>query len=589
MSKKRTNSQILITEIINQNFEDFPNINKEDDFFEFFSAILYLKQYDLSDEDIEKGIVGSSLDGGCDSIFLFINEEIINLDDDLLVESIIKEHNKKKISIPLDMKLIIIQSKNSFSFNENVLNKWKTMSKNLLDISVNNRYSKRYSNLLISKTQNFKKLYKKLVSKSPNLTIEFAYISKGDDIHPNVKSQGDELTAEIKQLYPSSKTTISVTYTGALELMNIYDEPLKVPFNLMFANDPITILSEKEYIGLVSLKDYYTFISHPKSKKLIKHIFESNVRDYQGNVAVNKDIQDTLSTNDNEFWWVNNGITILATEIDQATSRSLVLKDPAIVNGLQTSREIFNYFNNLDDSIKIKDDRKVMVKIMVPRNEVVRDKIILATNNQTSIPKSSLRGTDSIHREIEHYLKSRNLFYDRRKNYYKNEGKKSHEIVTLSFLAQCLFSIILKKPDYARARPSTLLNDDKTYKKVYNDDVELETYYHAAYIGMTIKQILSKENIYPIAIQTDILFYVIFVYVALKNSNYTITTDDLANNINTDIETEEVLFIAKKVHELYKELGGTNKIAKGTSLITKILDTNLKSFSKNSKKEAAKQ
>ena len=33
MSKKRTNSQILITEIINQNFEDFPNINKEDDFF----------------------------------------------------------------------------------------------------------------------------------------------------------------------------------------------------------------------------------------------------------------------------------------------------------------------------------------------------------------------------------------------------------------------------------------------------------------------------------------------------------------------------------------------------------------------------
>lgn len=36
--------------------------------------------------------------------------------------------------------------------------------------------------------------------------------------------------------------------------MNIYDEPLKVPFNLLFANDPITILSEKEYIGLVSLK-----------------------------------------------------------------------------------------------------------------------------------------------------------------------------------------------------------------------------------------------------------------------------------------------------------------------------------------------
>lgn len=581
MSKKRTNSQILITEIIDQNFSDYPNIKHPDTFFEFFSANLYLKQYDLSDEEIEKGIVGNSLDGGCDSIFLFINEEIINLDDDILVDSVIKENNKKKSSISLNMKLIIIQSKNSFSFNESVINKWKTMSKNLLDISLNTRLNQRYSDLLTSKTRNFKKLYKKLVSKSPNLTIEFAYLSKGDSIHPNVTSQGEELIEEVKKLYPSSKTKVSVNYTGALELMNIYEEPLKIPFNLNFANDPITILSEKEYIGLVSLKDYYAFISHPNSKKLIKHIFESNVRDYQGNVAVNKDIQETLSNSTNEFWWVNNGITILSTEINQATPKLLILSDPAIVNGLQTSREIFNYFDNSDNPNIFNDDRKVMVKIMVPIDEEVRDKIILATNNQTSIPKSSLRGTDSIHREIEYYLKPRGLFYDRRKNYYKNEGKKSHEIVTLSFLAQCLFSIILQKPDYARARPSTLLNDDKTYKKVYNDEIELEAYYHAAYIGMSIKQILSKENIYPIAIQADILFYVIFIYVALQNSDFKITTYDLANNIDINVEATDVIFIAKKVYELYEGLGGSNRVAKGPNLITTILSKNLEYFSSN--------
>ena len=47
----------------------------------------------------------------------------------------------------------------------------------------------------------------------------------------------------------------------------------------------------------------------------------------------------------------------------------------------------------------------------------IRDDIIFATNNQTNIPKSSLRVTDAIHLQIEMYCKTRGLYYDRRKNY----------------------------------------------------------------------------------------------------------------------------------------------------------------------------
>ena len=60
------------------------------------------------------------------------------------------------------------------------------------------------------------------------------------------------------------------------------------------------------------------------------------------------------------------------------------------------------------------------MRVIVPGSEESRDKIILATNSQTNIPKSSLRATDAIHRQIELYLKQRNIFYDRRKNYYKS-------------------------------------------------------------------------------------------------------------------------------------------------------------------------
>ena len=134
----------------------------------------------------------------------------------------------------------------------------------------------------------------------------------------------------------------------------------------------------------------------------------------------------------------------------------LVLTEPAVVNGLQTSNEIYHYFQADPEKLDT-ENRNILVRIIVPESEDSRDKIILATNNQTNIPKSSLRANDPIHLQIELYLKGRGLYYDRRKNYYKNQGKKSTEIVSVSFLSQCMISLILQKPDYARARPSTLL------------------------------------------------------------------------------------------------------------------------------------
>ena len=60
-----------------------------------------------------------------------------------------------------------------------------------------------------------------------------------------------------------------------------------------------------------------------------KSIFESNVRDYQGNNSVNSSIAETLSSDSKEdFWWLNNGVTILASEVTFVTNRSLQLVNP---------------------------------------------------------------------------------------------------------------------------------------------------------------------------------------------------------------------------------------------------------------------
>ena len=96
---------------------------------------------------------------------------------------------------------------------------------------------------------------------------------------------------------------------GANELVTLYNSEPDVNICVDLADQAITLGKTNEYVALINLSQYYTFITD-SSKKLRKGIFESNVRDYQGYNSVNSCIADTLKYKQNEdFWWLNNGIT----------------------------------------------------------------------------------------------------------------------------------------------------------------------------------------------------------------------------------------------------------------------------------------
>ena len=161
----------------------------------------------------------------------------------------------------------------------------------------------------------------------------------------------------------------------------------------------------------------------------MRGIFEANVRDYQGSNEVNEGIQAGLrDTGPEEFWWLNNGVTVLASKAN-LSGKSLTIEDPQIVNGLQTSTEIFKYFQASNTQA---DERSLLIRVIVPPVPESRDRIIKATNSQTPMPVASLRATEKIHRDIEEYLRTFGLFYDRRKNYYKNDGKPIEKIISWS-------------------------------------------------------------------------------------------------------------------------------------------------------------
>ena len=196
---------------------------------------------------------------------------------------------------------------------------------------------------------------------------------------------------------------------------------------------PVTYLDGQiGYLGVANLNAYYSFITDDEGI-LRENIFENNIRHYQGDVDVNQMIQHTLTDDyERDFWWLNNGITIIASTA-RPFGKYLTLEDVQIVNGLQTSFTIGKYYRPVE-----KDDRSILVKVIITQDKFSIDQIISATNRQNPVSAAILRATDDKQRTIELYFLTKGYYYDRRKNFYKNQGKPASRIFSIQFAAQAM-------------------------------------------------------------------------------------------------------------------------------------------------------
>ncbi len=261
---------------------------------------------------------------------------------------------------------------------------------------------------------------------------------------------------------------------GDKELLARYNEHPSYTLRMEYQE---SVTSGNSHVALVKLKDYYELIVD-ENGRLRRHLFEWNVRDYQGNVAVNQDIRKSLTVTDSpEFWWLNNGVTILCSDATSA-GKSYSLSNIQIVNGLQTSHEIYDALRNFPAPEA--QNKMLLVRIIVTADAATRDKVIRATNRQTAVTDASLRATDDVQRQIENYFLTKGWYYDRRKNFYKNDGKDVARIVGIPFLGAAVTAMGLARPDKSRGKSSSLLKNDDDYRQVFNPAIELEIYLWAA-------------------------------------------------------------------------------------------------------------
>lgn len=470
------NDSIVLDSILKQKRQESANTFPESEYFEIFTFEQALKNFDLSYDELLDGSVDGCDDGGIDGFFVFINNEVLNEDTD------IKNINRSPI-----LDIYLIQSKTSSSFQEVALDKLIVTVQDIFNLDKEiTIIEKFYNSLLIAKVELFRRIYVALANRHPEVRVNYIYASKGNclEIHHKLHNKSENLKSITQNYF--LKSEVKVKFLGSRELLEAYRQEKTYCLQLRFLENCIST-GEDNYIVLSKLKDYYEFVID-ENENLRNYLFESNVRDYQGDVEVNRDIKDTLAKNNTtiDFWWLNNGITILASKASIA-GKIINLDDVQIVNGLQTTNTIYEYLkactsidslnsDNKSSLVKVEDNRAILIKIIVTNDLEARDRIIKATNFQTPVPASSLRATERTQRDIEDYFLENGWFYDRRKNYYKNIGKPSDKIVGIPYLAQAFISIIYQEPHNAKARPTTIIKGDNNYKKVFDSSIDIKIY-----------------------------------------------------------------------------------------------------------------
>lgn len=546
------NDQIVLDTLLQQTRLEVAPDMPSDEYFEIFVSEQVLKDYDLSFDEIQSGIVDGGGDGGMDAIFVFANGDLVHEDTDL---SQIKKH--------ATLELVIIQATTSNGFSETRLHTLTASTVDLLDLSKDpDAFAALYNDSVRKTICLFREKHASLIPRFPTVHLRYVLAARASAVHPNVKTRAERLKEAVHGLF--SNAQCDVEFLGNTALLQLARRRIQTSYKLPLI-ESFGTAAQVGFVCLVRLTDYFKFISS-ESGSLQRHLFEANVRDYQGSTEVNQQIKMTLADGaDEDFWWLNNGVSIIASKAD-LTSKTLTIQDPQVVNGLQTSTEIHNHFAG---GGKKDDPRMLLVRVIVPVDQASRDKIIKATNSQTKIPSASLRATDKIHRDIEEYLKPRGLYYDRRKNFYRNQGFAVEKIVGIAYLAQAVMAIALHRPDNARSRPSSLLNRDDDYRQVFDPEQPIALYLVCAQLMKRVEANLRAAGL-PVPVRGNIRFHVAMATAWLATGQAEPSPDTISKISVSDIPEDVLAHATALVADEFASQGNSDAVAKAAEFLAKL-------------------
>lgn len=198
-------------------------------------------------------------------------------------------------------------------------------------------------------------------------------------------------------------------------------------------------------------------------------LFEENIRLYLGeqNEINRRILSSALSPESAEFWYLNNGITIVCDSLTyqpRSANPKARLKNPQIVNGGQTSHALFEAARG--DAGQVRNVR-LLVRVIETKDREFVNRIATATNSQTPIRSRDIRSNDSIQIRLENALAGAGYFYERKNDQHINQpsGKRIDAVK----LGQIVLAYVLKEPDRAKTASNKIFGE--YYNLVFDEEI----------------------------------------------------------------------------------------------------------------------
>ncbi|MBR6555868.1 MAG: AIPR family protein, partial [Clostridia bacterium] len=196
-------------------------------------------------------------------------------------------------------------------------------------------------------------------------------------------------------------------------------------------------------------------------------------------------MSQTITDCPENFWYYNNGITIIARDIVKKSSHTVELNDFSIVNGAQTTSALGLFLKlakNERDVGKIANLKKVSVlaRLLKVPDEQMRQDIAIYNNTQTPITSRDIVANRKEQRYLNEWLLNDDypqIYVEiRRGSQLPSTFNKGivHRKTTNEELAQLVYASFLQKPHTAKDKKKALFNHDYTQSeytinKIYHD------------------------------------------------------------------------------------------------------------------------
>lgn len=473
----------LITELLKNQELDSEGDSK--DFEKLVNYCIVSNEYSKT-FDINLITIGDGGDTGIDGVAIFVNGQLIENKEE--IDDLLERNNSLEVSY------VFTQAKTSSNFNSGEMNTFIFGIKDFFSETpslVRNAEVEKYaeiSDYLYDNAPHFKQ--------NPTLKLFYATTGKWVD-DQNLCAVIDQGVRELEELNLFDK--VLFVPMGAKEVANSYRKTKEAISTTITFTNRVTLPAingiSEAYIGLLPFEEFKNILTDEEDS--LVNVFEDNVRDFQGtNNDVNSGIKQTLNSPDSDLFSVlNNGVTIVASSISP-TGDLFTIHDYQIVNGCQTSNVLFN--NRESEYIS---KVNIPIKIIATDDDDIKNRITLATNNQTPIKKEQLASLTAFQRSLEQYYNSYSgeskLYYERRSKQYNSDSSVlKTRIISVPYQIKSFSAMFLNNPHQVTSFFGTIvskLNEGRA--QIFTPDHKFSPYYTSAFAYYKLETHFRRRNI----------------------------------------------------------------------------------------------